>query len=333
MQQLINHIALVLDASSSMKPHEKKVVEVADEQIRYLAEKSQQMDQETRVTVYTFADTTQWVCYDKDVLRLPSLKGQYVPVGMTALIDATLKAIQDLKQTATLYGDHAFLVYVLTDGEENRSKNTRRALDQEFASLQDNWTVSTFVPNANGEREALRLGFPAGNIMIWSAHSSHGMDHVANVIRTTTDTFMANRASGIRGTKNLFTPDMSNMPSKILSMTGLPKSSYRMYPVLQDAPIRDYIERVTGRPYRMGQAYYELTKLETVQDGKNILVEERKSGDVFGGKDARSILGIPPGRVRIEPGYHPDWRLWRVFVQSTSVNRKLIAGTKVLVMQ
>lgn len=91
-QNYINHVALVLDASSSMRRLSHKVVEVADQQIAYLARRSQELDQETRVTVYVFADQVECVIYDKDVLRMPSLKQMYRVGGMTALLAATLKS-------------------------------------------------------------------------------------------------------------------------------------------------------------------------------------------------------------------------------------------------
>lgn len=89
-QNYINHVALVLDASSSMSRLSGKVIEVADQQIAYLARRSRELDQETRVTVYVFANKVECVIYDKDVLRMPSLKQLYRVGGMTALLAATL---------------------------------------------------------------------------------------------------------------------------------------------------------------------------------------------------------------------------------------------------
>ncbi len=120
-QNFINHVALVLDASSSMSRLSGKVIEVADQQIAYLARRSRELDQETRVTVYVFANKVECVIYDKDVLRMPSLKQLYRVGGMTALLAATLTSQRELAQTAQLYGDHSFLTFVLTDGQENAS--------------------------------------------------------------------------------------------------------------------------------------------------------------------------------------------------------------------
>ncbi|CAM5271568.1 hypothetical protein SDIAM26S_05691 [Streptomyces diastaticus subsp. diastaticus] len=50
---------------------------------------------------------------------MPSLKQLYRVGGMTALLAATLTSQRELAQTAQLYGDHSFLTFVLTDGQEN----------------------------------------------------------------------------------------------------------------------------------------------------------------------------------------------------------------------
>src|SRR5215469_2903490 len=120
-QNKINHIAMVLDASGSMSYHSKTVPKVADDLIASLAEQSKIMDQETRVTVYMFSDLQYIQCliYDKDVLRMPSIKGLYKIIGNTALCAATTRVIEDLKLTPEKYGEHSFLVYVITDGREN----------------------------------------------------------------------------------------------------------------------------------------------------------------------------------------------------------------------
>lgn len=117
-----------------MEPLASAVVKVADNQVAHLANRSKELNQETRATVYTFSDAAECVYYDKDVLRMPSLKGSYRIGGNTALIDATIQAIDDLSQTPQLYGDHAFLVYVLTDGEENRSSKKATDLAKKSAA-------------------------------------------------------------------------------------------------------------------------------------------------------------------------------------------------------
>lgn len=331
-QNFINHVALVLDASDSMSHLARQVVEIADAQVQYLAKRSQEMDQETRLTVYTFNTQVKCLFYDKDVLRLPSLRGHYSTGGYTALMDATYTAIDDLKATAQRYGDHSFLGYVLTDGEENASRRiVAPILKRTIEDLPDNWTIAGFVPSPVGMHEAKKFGFSKDNLSLWDT-SAKGMAEVGEVIRRTTDSYMTMRASGVRGTKNLFKPDTSHLNKSSVKAVGARKltpGQFRLIDVKTDGRIDDLVSRITGRPYVLGEAFYQLTKKVTVQAQKSIALLEKKSFTVFVGHQTRSVLGLPDFEVKIEPVSHPSYD---IFVQSTSVNRKLLAGTKVLLV-
>lgn len=330
MENYINHIALVLDSSTSMNHLSAQVVKVADSQIEYLAHRSKELDQETRITVYTFNDSVQCVIYDKDVLRLPSIKEFYRAQGMTALIDAAIKSQDDLSHTAELYGDHAFLTYILTDGQENRSKYKINDLTRKLASLPDHWTVAVMVPDQNGVFEAKKFGFPANNIAVWDSTSIRGLEDAGSLIRKTTDTFMQARKTGVRGTKGLF--DMSaatlNTEAVKAALTPLQKGSYVLLDVTSksDLVIADFVKK-HGIQYRLGIAYYQLSKSEDIQPQKNICVMNKRTKQVFAGTQARALLGLPDHTVRVKPTDNPEYD---VFVQSTSVNRKLVADTTLL---
>lgn len=331
-QNYINHVVLVLDASSSMGHLSNQVVKVADNQIAYLAQRSRELDQETRVTVYTFADRVECLIYDKDVLRMPSLSGLYNPNGWTALLDATKKAIDDLKKTPELYGDHAFLVYVLTDGQENRSRISPRELETLLKGLPENWTVATFVPDQTGKFEAKKFGFPADNIAVWDT-SAKGLQEVGETIRQTTDSFMTSRAVGVRGTKNLFNIDAAvagvTKQAAAAVATKLHFGQYRMLEVKEAGPVASFVEEATHRAYRLGEAFYQLSKPEKVGGAKAVVLMDKKTKEVYAGTGARALLGLPDYEVKVAPAAHPDFE---IFVQSTSTNRKLVPGTKLLLI-
>lgn len=330
----INHIALVLDASGSMGRFERDVVAVADNQIKHLAQRSKELDQETRVTVYTFdyADNIRCVFYDKDVLRMPSLAGHYSANGSTALIDATVKALDDLSKTPELYGDHAFLAYVLTDGAENSSRAfSHYDLERRLQKLPENWTVAAFVPNQTGKFEAKKFGFPSDNIAIWDT-SAKGIAEVGETIRRATENFMTSRAVGVRGSRNLFNMDsaVANVSrSDVQALDKLHFGQYRFLDVKREGQIADFVEREMKRAYRLGEAFYQLSKPEKVQPGKTIALMDKKSKSVFTGVNARSVLGLPNHEVKVAPASHPDYD---IFIQSTSTNRKLVPGTKLLLI-
>jgi acetolactate synthase regulatory subunit len=325
----INHVVFAIDASGSMESLREQVSKVFDSQIAYLAKRSKEVDQETRVSVYMFNERTTNIIYDRDCLRLGSIKDSYRPMGGTALIDATILSIEDLEKTATLYGDHSFLIYVLTDGMENRSVNTPDALKNKLQKLADNWTVAVFVPNALGISESKKFGFPADNIAVWST-TQDGLDEVGEVMKKATDSYFTARSTGVRGTKNLFNlnPNLSKA-AVVNNLTELDPKTYQGLIVRKDGiDIKSFVES-WKIPFRLGSNYFQLTKPEKVQASKNILVKNKMNGKVFYGSEARNLLGLPNHEVKVAPASFQDFD---IFVQSTSVNRKLVKDTMLIVL-
>lgn len=329
----INHIVFVIDASSSMAGLSFQIVKVFDNQVNHLARRSKELDQETRVSVYLFGDQVQCLIYDKDVLRLPSLASYYRAGGNTALIDGTMQSIEDLEKTATIYGSHAFLIYVLTDGQENASRNhTASSLSKKLNALPENWTVAAFVPDQTGVFEAKRFGFPANNISVWNTTSDNAIEAAGAVMQRSTEAFMRARSTGVRGTKNLFNLDVSKIDSKTVAskLEELSPNDYMILPVAKKVAIKDFVESWTKESYRQGSAYYNFNKPEKVQGHKQICIQKKSNGKVYTGAAARKLLGLPDYEVKIEPAAHPEWSF---FIQSTSTNRNLIPGTNLLVLK
>lgn len=334
-QSLINHVAIVLDASWSMSGRESEVVKVTDEQIKHLALRSEELSQETRVSVYRFGETTiECLIFDMDVMRLPSADDLYeVLYENTSLIDAIMKSQADLETTSQLYGDHAFLTFVLTDGQENRSRNfNARDLQNKIKTAGVNWSMGFLVPNREGQRYMERLGVLTDSIAIWDLNSSTGLLDAASRIKAATDNFMTARATGVRGTRSVFGTGIDVVNKKTVASTLEPMdaSKYRIFPVKTSGQIRDFVE-AQGFHYRAGMAYYALTKRETIQARKQIIVVEKSTDKAYTGTEARHLIGLPDGKeTRVAPDDNPEYD---VYVQSTSVNRKLIAGTNALVVK
>lgn len=330
-ENYINHIALVLDASGSMGGRERELVKVTDNQIAYLAQRSKELDQETRVTVYTFDTQVKCLIYDKDVLRMPSIEKLYKLGGSTALIKATLKSIEDLEKTATLYGDHSFLIYVLTDGQENASGIKPDVLEQRIKKLPDNWTLATFVPDAIGVMEAKRFGFLKENIAVWDATSVKGVIEAGETIKKATENFMQARAQGVRSVKNLFNLDTSNLSQHTAQTTlgRLHGGQFRLYNVEDREVIAPFVEKKTQRPYKRGEAYYQLVKPEKVQPTKSVALFDPKDHAVYIGANARKLLGLPDHEIKVNPATNTNFE---IFIQSDSVNRILPQGSKLLLL-
>lgn len=325
IQHLINHFVLVVDKSTSMQGQD--VVGVFDKELQQLKQRSIELHQESRVSIYLFSDTTECLVFDMDVMRFESLRGYYTPNGNTAMMDAIGKAVEDHKKIPELDGDHAFLVYVLTDGQENNSRQYRsNSLSAILGGLPENWTVACLVPDASGKFEAKKFGIPGDCISVWDTKSERGIESAGQSFGTVTANYMTMRSTGTRGTKSgLFTLDASNVTQNTLK--ELPSSEYSVFPVHNDSPIKEYIESFTQEPYRLGSSYYTPTKPVVIQDHKFILVQDKANGKVYDG-NLRGVLGIPAYTTTVNPTDHPKWR---IFVQSTSTNRKLFKDTFVLV--
>lgn len=98
-----------------------------------------------------------------------------------------------------------------------------------------------------------------------------------------------------------------------------------------DCSIRDYVEG-QGVTFRTGRGFYEFTKSVKVQHHKEVILQDRKTGDLFTGRKARHMLKLPDGvEARIKPDVMRDIKdKYRAFIQSTSWNRRLIGGTAFL---
>ena len=104
-------------------------------------------------------------------------------------------------------------------------------------------------------------------------------------------------------------------------------SRFQILKVPADCAIKDFVLS-NDLLFKTGRGFYEFTKTETIQAGKQVILMDRESGDLFEGKAARDIIGLPEGvTTRLKPGIG---KKYVVFVQSTSANRKLIGGTRFL---
>jgi hypothetical protein len=326
LQHYVNHISLIVDRSGSMA--NQPVVKVFDKELEYLKQRSVELNQETRISIYLFDNTTECLTFDMDVMRFKSLQGYWKVQGMTALLDAVGRSIDHhLRLPIDIAGDHAFLQYIITDGMENASRYmTPDDLSREIDRLPDNWTTAILVPDARGKFEAKKFGFAEESIAIWDTSVSNAFEKVGRQFSTTVDNYMAMRASGVRGTKGLFTLDSSGLSKK--KLTEVPASDYTIYAVTRDGYIREYVESITNSAYRTGSVYYQPTKEVIIQDHKNILVQNVKDSKVYEGQNLRQLLGLPSTTTKVTPGSHKDWR---IFVQSTSTNRRLFPGTNILI--
>lgn len=114
---------------------------------------------------------------------------------------------------------------------------------------------------------------------------------------------------------------------KSRDLEAVPYGRFQLMKVDADQSIRDYVLS-NGLIFKKGRGFYQLTKTETIQDYKEVVLRDDATGDLFCGEKARELLGLPrTGTIRSRPVVPSGYT---AFVQSTSYNRKLIGGTEFL---
>lgn len=332
MSNLINHVAFVIDESSSMGPLKKELLEVLNGIVTRLKIAGEKSGQETRVSLYSFSTNVRCFAFDIDISRFEFPK-EYFPCGMTALLEAVGTCVQEMSLIPEIHGDHAFLVYVLTDGQDNQStRYSSSCLNTVLRERmgRENWSFGILVPDTRGYEDARRAGFDQPCIKVWES-TKKGMKAVESVVHDSVEAFYAGRKSGKRNSRSLFQVDLSGVTSTKVrgALDPLPEGCFSLKWVgNRDRVIREFCEAEFG-VYDKGSVYYQLVKPETVQGYKKIAIQNVASGKVYVGDAARDLLKIGKEDLRLKPG---EFGHFRVFIQSTSVNRKLLAHTMILVL-
>lgn len=260
---------------------------------------------------------------------------QYDTPGGTPLWDSVGRAIEVLETSPFAKKPNVgFLVIVVTDGEEMHSQiwNAQR-LAARIRELQatDKWTFTFRVPYGYKARLVNLLGIPEGNVCEWE-QSFAGMEKSSVQTQAANSNYYQTRSLGLNSTKTFYADlnvSAKTVEAKCVDIT--PEVSLWTVASSEDgAEIRPFIEgRLKGGVMKKGAAFYQLTKTErNVQNYKKIVIRDKKSKALFGGDAARNLLKLPTNQnVRLNPGTHTNYD---IFIQSTSVNRKLPKGTEVV---
>jgi hypothetical protein len=111
-------------------------------------------------------------------------------------------------------------------------------------------------------------------------------------------------------------------------LAAVPAGRFQVLEVEKDCRIDEFVKD-NGLIFQKGKGFYEFTKATDIQSYKEVVLMDRATGDMFTGDKAREIMGIPVGEnARCRPEKYGS--KYMAFIQSTSLNRKLIGGTKFL---
>lgn len=332
-----NYIVIVRDHSGSMKSIARHAARDYNDNIAALKEAARAESIDTIVSTIKCGVGSGLVRRDvvnSNVQVLEEItENRYEADGFsTPLFDSVGDAIELLRGVPDFRDPNvSFLVMVITDGMENSSKNwTGWQLAEEIRRLQatDRWTFAFRVPRG-GAGDLEQLGVPAGNILEWD-QTARGFEVATNTTRSAIGSYYQSRSKGLSSVRTFYT-DLQGVRSSDLKATCEDiRDDVEIWRVGDTTElVREFCERRSRRPFVKGTAFYELVKTEPkVQDYKQIAIRDRQTGAVFVGAAARSALGLPArGTARVVPGDHSKFD---VFVQSTSVNRKLPPHTRVL---
>lgn len=111
------------------------------------------------------------------------------------------------------------------------------------------------------------------------------------------------------------------------SLGAVPPTRFQIIPVDYDCAIKEFVLN-QGLNFKRGRGFYEFTKKEKVQDYKEIVLQDRLTGDMYYGDKVTVLMRGDSGdsKGKINPNINLQQK-YRIFVQSTSVNRRLIGGT------
>jgi hypothetical protein len=336
-----NYIGISRDHSGSMRSIARAAARDYNDNIAAIRESSISNNQDTIVSVvecgYGTTSSVRRAIVNSSVNQLqPIAESAYTADGHgTPLFDSVGELIEMFEATPDANDpDVSFLVMAVTDGAENASrKYNATSIARKIRELQqsDRWTFVFRVPRGYA-RQLLGLGIPEGNILEWD-QTQKGVEVATSRTREAFTEYMTARSSGVRSTQKFYT-DLSNVSSKevaaVLEDVSKDVLIWPVGPKDNDVEIRPFVEgRLNGKPMLKGAGFYQLTKTEpTVQATKKILIRDKSTSAIYFGAAARQMLGLPTyGNVRLAPGNHGNFD---IFIQSTSVNRKLASGTSLV---
>ena len=114
-------------------------------------------------------------------------------------------------------------------------------------------------------------------------------------------------------------------------LEAVPPGKFEILSVDWYGRIDEFVQEICRREFRPGKGFYEFsksTKAQLVRENTQVILRDKRTGEMFTGTAARLIIGVRPGeRAKVKPSRSDRFD---IFVQSRSSNRKLIADTRLL---
>jgi hypothetical protein len=336
-----SYIGISKDHSGSMHSRVRQALQDFNQTISSIKKSSIENNLDTIMSVVSCGIkdhrgiTGNWFDYENsNILSIKELD-KYITNGTkTPLFDSIDLMIDSFLNVPDYHNENVtFLVMAISDGYDNASRISGEELGRKIIKLQntDRWTFVFRVPTGN-KKSLVQLGIPEGNILEWDTSSSDGLLRTSEITTSAIGTYHRNLSKGKTSTRSFYA-DTQNVSSAKLKreLTDISSqvSVFDVYPEDANSQIRDFIEkRIQGKMLK-GGAFYELVKTEPkVQSYKQIIIMDRANKRMYSGDEARYLIGVPTDQdIRLKPG---SFNKFDVFIQSTSVNRKVTDGSRVI---
>jgi len=165
------YILFILDKSGSMNSCKTQTINGFNEQLQELNKTS---DIKTFVSLVEFSSSVEIVFWNKPLEEVEYLNNEtYEPNGSTAMLDAVGQAVSKLKNDTHINDDDdvTFLVIIISDGEENSSKeynwNTVKNIITECK--EESWTITYMGSNQDLSEIQKRMNIYSGNTMSYTS--------------------------------------------------------------------------------------------------------------------------------------------------------------------
>lgn len=318
----ITYVSLVVDASGSMASLRGPASDAFNSQLDSIKGEAYKNKQATAVSVYRFGSYVECICERQHPEGVKRFSGSEIgTLGMTALRDAIATAMRDMRSYPQAENT-ANLIIVITDGFENESTISKALLTQQIADAQKTgeWSFVVTCP-ASSVQAVQALGIPGGNIQSWDGTAVE-LKTKSAAVNAGISGYYATRSTGKKSTASFFA-DVGGIGERDLKDVT---SQFRTWVVPSEADIAEVADKKFGG-YILGHGFYELTKSERVQPHKKLLLRHIKSKRIFEGPIRAFLKADPNEDIRLKPGNQGDYR---VYVQSTSMNRKLVRGSTLI---
>lgn len=174
------HYLLIVDSSSSMRSLTTTTINGVNEQIDMIKDLEKEFpDQKYYMSFMHFNSKVTTSYVGKTPNQLESInESNYICSGMTALIDALGIGITNLNEqigSRIESGDATAVVVVITDGEENSSRNYKlEQVKTMITELQDTgkWTFTFIGANIDSVSTAGAYGIATNNVVQFSSDAN-----------------------------------------------------------------------------------------------------------------------------------------------------------------